>query len=48
MNNNTDDIISNENDVPSFTFTEWPLDEDDEEFRAGYPFSPVPSEELNS
>lgn len=47
MNNTTDHINSNENEVPTFTFAQWPLDEDDSEFRAGYPFSPVPSEELN-
>lgn len=47
MNNNTDHTTSNENDVPQITFIKWPLDMDDDEFRAGYPFSPVPSEEMN-
>ncbi len=47
MNNNTDDIISNESDVPSVVFIKWPLDMDDDEFRAGYPFTPAPSEEMN-
>ena len=47
MNDNTRHIISNENDIPSIAFIQWPLDMDDDEFRAGYPFTPVPLEEVN-
>ena len=47
MNNNTSHIVSNENDTPTVTFTKWPLDMDDDEFRAGYPFTPDPLEKVN-
>ncbi len=47
MNNNTGHIISTENDAPPVAFIKWPLDMDDDEFRAGYPFTPVPLEEVN-
>ena len=47
MNNNTNHITSNENDVPQVIFTKWPLDMDDNEFRAGYPFTSSQLEESN-
>ena len=47
MNNNTDYIMPNENDVPSVTFIKWPLDMHDDKSRAGFPFTSVPSEEMN-
>jgi hypothetical protein len=45
MNNNMDHTISNENSTATIIFSQWPVDFDDEEFRAGYPFTPVPLEE---
>lgn len=48
MDNNNDHNNSNENDkLEEIIFKEWPLDEDDEQFRAGYPFTPIPFEEMN-
>ncbi len=47
MNNNTSNINSNESNVPEVTFIHWPLDMDDDEFRAGYPFTSSPSEAVN-
>ena len=47
MNNNTNHIISNEHDVHQVVFTKWPLDMDDDEFRAGYPFASCQLEESN-
>jgi hypothetical protein len=48
MNNNTNNIIPNEDNVPAVTFTPWPVDTDDEEFRAGYPFTSSQSEAQSS
>lgn len=47
MDNNTSHIMPNENNVPQVVFTKWPLDMDDDEFRAGYPFTSTQLEELN-
>jgi hypothetical protein len=49
MNNNTSNIISNESNVAAVTFIHWPLDMegDDDEFRAGYPFTSSPLETVN-
>lgn len=39
MNNSMNHTISNEKDVQQIVFTQWPMDMDDEEFRAGYPYT---------
>jgi hypothetical protein len=44
MNNNSGDSVSNKDNVPAVNFMKWPLDvddDDDDEFRAGYPFTPT-------
>jgi len=45
MSNNTDWTDAHDNDVPTVIFSQWPIDIDDDEFRAGYPFSPTSSDE---
>ena len=46
MSNNMDCTDSHDNNVPAVIFSKWPLDiDDDDEFRAGYPFNTTPSDE---
>ncbi|CAF1397136.1 unnamed protein product [Rotaria sordida] len=47
MNNNSDHISSNKNDIPTINFIQSPLDMDDDEFRAGYPFTSISLKEIN-
>lgn len=49
MNNNTNNTIENESNVPTVNFIHWSLDIDmnDEEFRAGYPFTTSTNETVN-
>ncbi|CAF1440793.1 unnamed protein product [Adineta ricciae] len=43
-----DRIEENQTDAPSVIFKSWPIDwDDDEEFRAGYPFELNPLEEID-
>ena len=45
MSNDTECTDAHDNDVPAVIFSKWPLDIDDDEFRAGYPFTPTSSDE---
>ncbi|CAF1269645.1 unnamed protein product [Adineta steineri] len=48
MNNSDSAFIKKENDLPSIKFLEWPIDaDDDEQFRAGYPYTPDEEKEIN-
>ncbi|CAF4248303.1 unnamed protein product [Adineta steineri] len=48
MNNSDSAFIKKENDLSSIKFLEWPMDaDDDEQFRAGYPYTPDEEKEIN-
>ena len=47
MNNFNSHCIKNENDSSSIKFLKWPLDMDDDEFRAGYPFTSIAEKEID-
>jgi hypothetical protein len=47
MNNFNTDFIQSEKDAQRVKFIQWPLDDDDDEFRAGYPFTSIPETKVN-
>ncbi|CAF1325033.1 unnamed protein product [Adineta steineri] len=48
MNNSDSAFIKKENDLSSIKFLEWPTDaDDDEQFRAGYPYTPDEEKEID-
>ncbi|CAF4287670.1 unnamed protein product [Adineta steineri] len=48
MNNSDSTFIKKENDLSSIKFFEWPIDaDDDEQFRAGYPYTPDEEKEID-
>ncbi|CAF3846668.1 unnamed protein product [Adineta steineri] len=48
MNNSDSAFIEKDNDLSTIKFLEWPIDaDDDEQFRAGYPYTPDEEKEID-